>query len=501
VVDTLVVTRELKGIGVEVFFIEDNIWTMDGDGELRLSLMATLAQEESRKVSERVRAGQQISRSNHSLYGNGNILGYNRAGDTYVINETQAETVRMIFDLYLHGEGSLKICKHLTELHRETATGLVKWSPPTVVRIISNGTYTGRVCYNKSRSNNFLEQHRVLNLDRSTYEYAEGNFPPIISLETWERAQQLMQAKRKPVAMKSGKITHSNRSSKDLWVNKLRCSCGAACRKDKWHTRKDGTITYGYQCYNRLNNGSKQQREKLGLDTDGFCGIHMYGEWKLEYMARELLKHLFFDENEVVLTALDLIKKYYREDGSPEKGQAAALQSRLSKANARLSRLIEMRADDEISKDEYKIMRAPVDAEIAEIKKAMESEDTAEQPHPDTLDIEQLETVLRKMATLSPDAINLDLIDSLVYRVTPTSDTRFEWYLHLSGNAGAKAAFCIDGKKSDCSISLEEITAISSLHSFSVMNKNDIAEKSPLSALLYRLPSRTPASNCAGLTL
>ena len=63
-VDTLVVTRELKGIGVEVFFIDDNIWTMDGDGELRLSLMATLAQEESRKTSERVKAGQKISRDN-----------------------------------------------------------------------------------------------------------------------------------------------------------------------------------------------------------------------------------------------------------------------------------------------------------------------------------------------------------------------------------------------------------------------------------------------------
>ena len=80
VVDTLVVTRMLKGIGVEVYFIEDNIWTMDGDGELRLSLMATLAQEESRKISERVKAGQKISRDNHVLYGNGNILGYDRVG-------------------------------------------------------------------------------------------------------------------------------------------------------------------------------------------------------------------------------------------------------------------------------------------------------------------------------------------------------------------------------------------------------------------------------------
>lgn len=75
-VDTLTHTRALKGRGIEVFFVDDNIWTMDGDGELRLTIMATLAQEESRKVSERVRAGQRISRANKQLYGSGNILGY-----------------------------------------------------------------------------------------------------------------------------------------------------------------------------------------------------------------------------------------------------------------------------------------------------------------------------------------------------------------------------------------------------------------------------------------
>ena len=74
---------------------------MDGDGELRLSLMATLAQAESRKVSERVRAGQKISRDNGVLYGSGNILEYDRkAGESYTINFEQDETVRMIFDLY-----------------------------------------------------------------------------------------------------------------------------------------------------------------------------------------------------------------------------------------------------------------------------------------------------------------------------------------------------------------------------------------------------------------
>lgn len=121
-VDTLVTTRMLKNIGVEVYFVEDNIWTMDGDGELRLTIMATLAQEESRKVSERVKAGQHISRTNGVIYGNGNILGYDRVDGTYIINKEQAETVRMIFDMYLYqGMGATKIANELCKRKIEDA--------------------------------------------------------------------------------------------------------------------------------------------------------------------------------------------------------------------------------------------------------------------------------------------------------------------------------------------------------------------------------------------
>lgn len=81
---------------MEVYFTEDNIWTMnDEDGELRLTIMATLAQNESKKTSLRVKAGQQVSFQNGVLYGNGNILGYDRVGKDLVVNPEQAETVRM----------------------------------------------------------------------------------------------------------------------------------------------------------------------------------------------------------------------------------------------------------------------------------------------------------------------------------------------------------------------------------------------------------------------
>ena len=92
-VDTLQYTRLLKEYKVDVYFINDNIRTFDGDGELRLTIMATLAQDESRKTSVRVKAGQQTTMENGTFFGNGNILGYDRVDKTkFVINHEQAQT-------------------------------------------------------------------------------------------------------------------------------------------------------------------------------------------------------------------------------------------------------------------------------------------------------------------------------------------------------------------------------------------------------------------------
>ena len=490
VVDTLVVTRELKNIGVEVFFIDDNIWTMDGDGELRLSLMATLAQEESRKTSERVKAGQKISRDNGVLYGNGNILGYDRVGDTYVINEEQAETVRMIFDLYLQGYGSMKIANILTERKRKTASGLVKWSISNIMRAIRNATYTGTKCYNKSRSNNFLEQKRINNLDMSTYEYVEGDFPAIVSQEVWDKAQEIRTSRVKPSLVSSTKTTHSKRDSKDIWVNLLRCSCGSSFRKNKWHTKNDGGISYGYQCYNQLNNGNKKKRVELGLDTEGYCDSRMIADWKLDFMAKSLLEHLWTDRKESVLLALDLIKRYYRDERvTSGKGDTAAIQAKLNKATTRLQNLIAMRADGEISKDEYQAMRSPVDAEIRALEKALEDAPQAEEQGT-TLNLTEITATLHSLVDFSEATLNHDVIKKFVYMVTPTSDTSFHWYVNLSGNTKARATYTVEGRKKKNVIKLEEIEEISSLHRKENEDATVLIQNPLIFALLHRLLSR-----------
>ena len=245
-VDTLTHTRELKSLNIEVFFVDDNIWTMDGDGELRLTIMATLAQEESRKVSERVKAGQHISRQNGTLYGCGNILGYNLkrnidedgkwnpSENTYVINPEQAETVRMIFDLYEQGNGEKKISSELCRLHRKSANGDIKWDASKIGRILKNATYKGYICYNKSRNNNFLEQKRIKNHDIDTYTLVKGDFEPIVSEEQWDKCDTIRRSKVTAVSKNGKKVVYGKRISNDVYLRKLKCKCGSPFRKNKW---------------------------------------------------------------------------------------------------------------------------------------------------------------------------------------------------------------------------------------------------------------------------
>lgn len=125
------------------------------------------------------------------LYGSGNIIGYDRVNGTYVINEDQAETVRMIFDLYLEGLGETKICKELCRRQRKDGHGNVSWSVSKISRILRNATYMGYKCYLKSYSNNYLEQKRIKNLDESTYLYVKGDFEPIIPEEVFKRCEEI----------------------------------------------------------------------------------------------------------------------------------------------------------------------------------------------------------------------------------------------------------------------------------------------------------------------
>lgn len=433
-VDTLVITRQLKEMGIEVYFVEDNIWTMDNDGELRLTIMATLAQEESRKTSERVRAGQKISRDNGVLYGNGNILGYDRLGDTYVINEDQAETVRIIYDLYLKGNGFNKIVNELVRLKRKDSSGLVRWDSTKVSRILHNATYKGYQGYYKSYKNNHLDQKTIVNRDEDTYLYVKGRFTPIISEEVWDKCKALRESKLTLRKTQEGKLERTGtRTSEDIWAKRLICRCGHRMRKDRWHVNKTG-LTYGYKCYNVLNNGSKQTRIDAGLDADKYCDMGTIADWKFDLMLRELLKALNLNNDDLIKKAYNQFENSYTKE-TKEARELRDAEAKLRKIRIKLENLTEMRVNGEIDKQEYSSLKAKINGEmlidekeIDDIKRVVLEDERKATP---LVSIDVFRSMAVEDLDFTKPIRHSALVNTMIKKIVPNTSLDFKWYLNL----------------------------------------------------------------------
>lgn len=434
-VDTLVITRELKNFGVEVYFVSDNIWTMDNDGELRLTIMATMAQEESRKISERVLAGQKISRDNGVLYGNGNILGYDRdpISKTYVINPEQAETVKLIYELYAQNLGMKEIANELTCRGRKKAGGKINWECVEISRTLRNPTYMGRICYNKSRVNNFIEKKRINNLDESTFEIKEADFPPIVSSELWHRCEAIRKSRQTQYTSRSGETRKKGiASSKDLWGQRLRCRCAASMGKYKWRVLTDGTPVFGYQCRRRTGKLCKTLREEQDIRVDALeaCDAISVCQWKLELMAKKIFDQIWGDQKAAVLQACQMLDVCNKAISKTNIAASTSLLQKIEKAKARLHNYAVMRADGEITREQFLSLSESTAKEIETFKKEL-AEGTPEFSKSQAIDLQRVTQALSSIVDISGPKISEALIAEFVEVITPVEDYRYRWKLNF----------------------------------------------------------------------
>ena len=462
-VDTLTTTRNLRNIGVEVYFVEDNIWTLDGDGELRLSLMATLAQEESRKVSERVKAGQHVSREKGTLYGSGNILGYDRVGGTYVINPEQAKTVRMIYDMYLYeGIGTGKIATRLTELGRLNASGVNKWAHGLVSRVLNNQTYMGVMAYGKSFNNNYLEQRRINNFDRSTYMYVQGNFPAIVTEEEWHQVQAIKARRIKKSFNPNAKTPrHGTMENHDLWGSRLECSCGSSFKKNIWHRYVNAPPTYGYQCYNILNNGSAKHRRDAGADDTGYCDQSMIADWKLELMAKKVLEQVFVEKREIIDHTCRLIRESYRS-AKPTESNLTNILARIERINGKKETLLDMRADGEITREEYLHQKQKLEGELQILMAEKDKLSQQTPAEPEQPQWSKIQAVLNQVLDLNQPKVHPELVRKFVSKIVPDGKQTFHWYLNLDENSAVVKSVMVEGRKNQATVTVdtEEPTSV-----------------------------------------
>jgi DNA invertase Pin-like site-specific DNA recombinase len=161
--DTVAYTRQLKRAGVGVIFLSDGISTLDPDAELRLGIMASIAQEESRRTSERVKWGQRRQMEQGVVFGR-SLIGYELRGGRLFVEPKGAETVRLIYHMYLNeGMGVRKIAAALTRRGISTITGNAVWSGAAVLKILRNEKYCGDLCQGKTITADYLTHKKVKN--------------------------------------------------------------------------------------------------------------------------------------------------------------------------------------------------------------------------------------------------------------------------------------------------------------------------------------------------
>lgn len=438
-VDTLTVTRDLKSINVEVYFVNDNIWTMDGDGELRLTIMATLAQEESRKVSERVRAGQQISRNNGVLYGNGNILGYRRVNGTYVIDPEEAFTVQKIFQLYAQGLGYKRICSELVRLGCKNSSGLVEWKQDRIGRILRNATYKGYIGYNKSHSDGYLTQKRVNHRDEE-FIYIKGDFSPIVSEELWQKCADLRAKKSTHQRGPDGQMKKFGRKEpQSVWVSKLRCSCGSSFRRFMWHQNADGRKTYGYECYRQKRSVSSAYLKRHGLNASGVCQTKSIPYWHIDMMAVAVFNTVWKERKEAVLLACQMIEECAVLETDSSAAIEMSLEQQIKKLQKKQEGLRGMRAMGDISREEFLSDNQAVQEEIDNLCRQLDDlRSSSEKTSAPQIDMDAIRATLEKWTDFSGPTISDALIEQFILQVVLVDNNTFNWTLDLSGKPNAE---------------------------------------------------------------
>ena len=209
--DSIKYTQELLDYNVGVFFQNDNINTLDTDSEFRLVIMAGVAQDEIRKLSERLKFGFRQAIKNGHVLGNDKLYGYDKKDCVLTVNEEEAEIIRIIFDLYGNQRlGTRAISKRLMELGYTSREGNA-FNTLTIRHILENPKYKGWYCGNKSQSVDYRTKRNIL-LDESEWvTYPDPSIPAIVPEELWNRANALYKRRREEMKSHSSGVSFHNR--------------------------------------------------------------------------------------------------------------------------------------------------------------------------------------------------------------------------------------------------------------------------------------------------
>ncbi|WP_462384986.1 recombinase family protein [Intestinibacillus massiliensis] len=352
--DSILYTRKLKGLGVGVIFMNDNINTLDPDAELRLTIMSSIAQEESRKTSDRVKWGQKRRMEQGVVFGR-DLLGYDVRDGKLYRNEAGAKTVRLIFHKFVQeGKGAHTIARELQEGGIPTATYMKQWSGTVVLRILRNEKYCGDLIQKKTITPNYLTHEKKYNRGEEEFVVLRDHHEPIISRELFDQAQQEL-ARRSPPG--SQKAKHSNRY---CFSGKVKCGLCGSSYVARTKKRRDGSVYKAWRCSRSASHG-RCKTDPMGNAVG--CDGRAVSEDCLRLVLRQVVKNLPLDKAALAATLGRIIRPAMKPGGEgcrPEK-----LAGKLQRLAEKRQSLLELYLNRDISKAEFQHMAARCDAEAA----------------------------------------------------------------------------------------------------------------------------------------
>lgn len=355
IVDTLRYTRALKRIGVAVEFVTDHINTMDSDGELRLSIMATIAQDESRKTSNRVVWGQTRQMEKGVVFGR-SMLGYDLIGGKLTIEPDGAEIVRLIFQKYaVEQVGTAEIARFLTREGYRTYRGSSKWKSSAIIKILKNEKYVGDLVQKKTYTPDYLTHEKRTNKGQVPLIRIENHHEPIISREIWNAAQTRMQQNNKH---NTGENGHSNRY---VFSGRIKCAVCGANFVGRMRILKDGTKVRRWSCGTAVNEGRAA------------CGIgKLIRDDDAMHMLKTAIKSLPLDTEAVIrnVTALALDAIRFTESSTADAPER--LQFELEKIQQKKEAVMDAYFSSDISKEDMRAMKKRYETQSAALQARLE---------------------------------------------------------------------------------------------------------------------------------
>ena len=270
-VDSLVTIRKLKDHGCECFFEKENIFTFDGKGELLITIMSSLAQEESRSISENVTWGHRKRMADGKVtVAYSTFLGYDKGKDgNLVVNREQAKIVRLIYRSFMEGMAPIGICRMLEEKGISTPGGKKKWNESTVLSILSNEKYRGDALLQKTFTVDFLTKKHKVNEGEVPQYYVRANHEAIIPPEEFEQVQVELARRRKIGRSYSGK---------SIFGTRIICGdCGGYYGQKVWHST-DPYRKIIWRCNRKYGKGERCHTPTLTEDEIKALFVRAFNE-------------------------------------------------------------------------------------------------------------------------------------------------------------------------------------------------------------------------------